>query len=461
MTGTDNTDRGERVLIKGARIIAMSTTQDDLAEGDVLVEGGLIAEVAPSIDVADARVIDAKDKIVIPGLIDSHRHTWQSNLHVIGADWELEHYFGSVRDKFGSVYRPEDVYTSTLLGCAECIDCGTTTLYDFAHLMNTPEHADAAVEALQASGIRAVFAYGNSNEAYSGPFPNDMLIDVADAKRVRDQYFSGSGGLVTMAMSLKGPDFSSMETTEHDFKASRELGLPITVHVGANMSLDRSVGRLADAGLLGPDVLHVHCNSSFDYELGLIAESGGTVSMSAEGEMQFGMGVPPIGPFLEHGIEPGLSTDVPTVVSSDMLGAMRVLFAAHRAEVAKRQELSSRAALERPWPRLTSRDFLRYATQANAVVVGMGDSIGQIAPGFEADLTVLSRSRPGTFPDDPTSVAGVVLSSTPGDVDLVMVRGRVLKEGDELLTIDVDKLRGDAIASRDHVLTASGFTTDR
>jgi 5-methylthioadenosine/S-adenosylhomocysteine deaminase len=143
--------------------------------------------------------------IVIPGMIDTHRHTWQSTVHAVGPDWLLNDYFRVMRGVLGPVYRPQDLYVATRLGALEAIDSGTTTLVDWAHLMNTPAHADASIHALRDANIRAVFGYGNSNAGFQ--LPNTIRVDAADAKRVRDQYFTGSG-LITMALAVRGPDYS-------------------------------------------------------------------------------------------------------------------------------------------------------------------------------------------------------------------------------------------------------------
>ena len=217
--------KGRKILIKGGNIVTMNDHKGDFTPGDILIDGDRIAAVDHKIDAADAFVIDAKGMIAIPGMIDTHRHTWQSTVHAVGPDWLLNDYFRVMRGVLGPVYRPQDLYVATRLGALEAIDSGTTTLVDWAHLMNTPAHADASVHALRDTNIRAVFGYGNSNAGFQ--LPNTIRLDAADAKRVRDQYFTGSG-LITMALAVRGPDYSAEEVWMDDFKAARDLGLPIT-----------------------------------------------------------------------------------------------------------------------------------------------------------------------------------------------------------------------------------------
>src|SRR5579884_1013950 len=138
----------QRILIKGGTVITVDPAVEDLACGDVLVEDSTIVEVGRQIDVADAEVIDASDCLVLPGLIDTHRHTWQALFRNIASDWTLAHYFTGVHGTLSGLYEPQDTYAGNLIGALEALDAGITTLLDWSHNLNTPEHTDAAVDAL-------------------------------------------------------------------------------------------------------------------------------------------------------------------------------------------------------------------------------------------------------------------------------------------------------------------------
>ena len=139
----------QRTLIKGGTVISVDPAVGDFETGDVLIENGAIAAVGARIDAGDAEVIDATDRIVLPGLIDTHRHTWQALFRNIGSDWTLAHYFTGLHGTMSQLYRPEDTYAGNLIGTLEALDGGITTLLDWSHNLNTPEHSDAAIEALQ------------------------------------------------------------------------------------------------------------------------------------------------------------------------------------------------------------------------------------------------------------------------------------------------------------------------
>src|SRR3954451_6109564 len=115
----------ERTLLRGGWVIPMDRGSE-VFRGDVLVEGDRIAAVGDVGPVADAEVVDARDRIVLPGLIDTHRHLWQSALRGIACDWTLGQYFARMRGTLGGVFRPEDVYAGTLLGAVEALEAGVT-----------------------------------------------------------------------------------------------------------------------------------------------------------------------------------------------------------------------------------------------------------------------------------------------------------------------------------------------
>ncbi len=236
-----------RVLIRNGCILTLDLNVGDFVRGDLLIEGSTIA--APTVGATDCEVIDAAGKIVAPGFVDSHRHTWQAAVRGIAADWTLAECFHGLRGLLGPHYRPEDVYTGNLLGRLEALDSGITTLLDWSHIMNSPEHADAAVAALRDSEARSLFAYGNSNAGWAS-LPSDVPHS-EDARRIRTLYFNSDAGLVSMAMALRGPQFTTPRVVEHDWRLARDLGLRITTHLGAGVADARS-GSSRSWGCWGP-----------------------------------------------------------------------------------------------------------------------------------------------------------------------------------------------------------------
>jgi 5-methylthioadenosine/S-adenosylhomocysteine deaminase len=439
----------DRLVITGGIVLTMDPRIADLSVGDVLVEDGRIAAVAPSLPHDGAQVIDATGSIVIPGLVDTHRHTWQATVRNIASDWTLAHYFTGLHAGLSGYFRPQDTYAANLLGTIEALSSGITTLLDWSHNLNTPEHADGAVAGLMESGARAVFAHGGGAAQYQVP---SVVAHPQDARRIREQYFSSDDQLVTMAMALRGPQYARKDITRDDFALARELAARITVHVGdGDWGKDRPVAWMRDEGLLGPDVTHVHCNTIADDEIAMIADSGGTASVAADVEMQMGHGWPATGRLLEAGVRPSLSIDTCSSNGGHMFGAMRATIGVQRA-------LDHAAAEASGVPcetlRVSCRDALSFATVEGARALGLEDRIGSLTPGKAADIVIVRTDDPGMFPVN-HPYGALVYDAHPGVVDTVLVAGRVVKRDGRLVGVDLGRLRRLAEESRDHLMAAA------
>jgi cytosine/adenosine deaminase-related metal-dependent hydrolase len=416
----------------------------DVFAGDVLIEDDRIAAVGRSLEAGDAEVIDAADCIVIPGFIDSHRHTWETVIRGIAPDVSLGGYFEIVLDQLAPAYRPEDVYAGNYLGSLEAIDAGVTTLLDWSHISNTPEHADEAIRGLRDARLRAVYCYGNPNTSLADWWYTSTLEAPEDIRRVRTQYFSSDDGLLTLAMGTRGPGFCTPEVVKHDWELARDVGAPISVHVGMGPYAGRfsMVSQLSEMGLLGPDTTYIHCNYLSDDEFRLIAESGGKVSIAPSVEMVMGHGTPPTARALAHGLRPSLSIDVVTTVPGDMFTQMRFMFAQARL---LEHEAAFAAGSEQEPTLLTSREVLEFATIEGARVCGVDDRTGSLTPGKQADLVVLRCDQTNTYPViDPVST--VVHQADTRNVDTVLVAGEPLKRGGKLVGADLRAARPSARA---------------
>jgi cytosine/adenosine deaminase-related metal-dependent hydrolase len=439
------------MLIRGGQVISQDPAIGILPKGDVLIEDDRILAVQPDVS-ADADVIDASGQIVIPGFIDTHRHTWESAIRGSAPNATLDDYFVEILDTFAPCYRPEDVYASNLAGSLECLNAGITTLVDWSHINNSSEHPDAAIKALQETGIRAQYAYGSANTSLAAYwFSSTIAVPPDDVRRIRDTYFSSDDGLLTMGLATRGPGFCVDDVVRAEWGLARELGIPITVHIGMGRLAGRwgMVKQLNNLGLLGPDLTHIHCSYFDDEEWQLVADTGGKISLAPQVELQMGHGWVPIVKALQYGLRPSLSIDVVTTVPGDMFTQMRAAFASERARVNEVTNAADVAATGH----LTAQQMLDFATINGAYVAGLESRTGSLTPGKKADVVVIDAQAINVAPViDP--VAAVTLSADVSNVDTVIVNGAVKKRGGKLLG-DVARARNLVNASRDYLLEES------
>ena len=442
-----------RMLLRSGHVVSMDPDIGDLPQGDVLVEDGTIVAVAREIPAeADAEVLDMTGRIVVPGFVDTHRHTWEAPIRGCAPDATLDDYFVDVLDTFAPLYTPEDVYAGNLAGSLECLNAGITTLVDWSHINNTPEHPDAAVQALTETGIRAQYAYGSANTSLADYwFDSKIAIPGDDVRRVRERWFASDKGLVTMALATRGPGFCINDVVTSEWGLARELDLPITVHVAMGRLAGRfgMVKQLNDLGLLGPDTTYVHCCYLSDEEWRMVADSGGTVSIAPQVETQMGHGWPPVMKAIEHGLRPSLSIDVVTTVPGDMFTQIRAAFAAERARV---NADCWEADVAIPDTMLTARQMLGIATLNGAHVARLEDRTGSLTPGKRADIVAIDATALNVAPVH-DAAAAVTLSADVSNVDTVIVDGVVRKRDGRLLA-DTVRARRLVEQSRDRLLAA-------
>ena len=426
---------GRKVLIKGGHVASVDSSIGEIRDGDVLIDGEQIAAVGRNLPALDAEVIDATSKLVMPGLIDTHRHTWETQLRGLIPEGDFFAYLKVILQTIAPRYRPDDVYLGNLLGALCAMDSGITTMLDWSHIMNTPQHADAAIQGLNEAGLRAVFAHGDP----IGPFaewwtPKSTNRHPEDARRIRKQYFSSDNQILTMALAINGPEFSTLDTSIDDIKLARDLAVPITMHIGVPGAPAGGVTKLNEAKILGPDITHVHTLRCSDDELQMIADTGGTISTSSATEMLSGHGFPSVQRWLRHGLRPSISIDNETRMPTDLFTQMRGLMMSDRM-----QEIA-RAGKEGGKPAIVSvRDMLEFATLQGARTLGLEKKTGSLTPGKAADLILINLDDLNVHPsNDP--VASAMLIANGRNVSWVLVNGKVMKRDGKLVNVDLARL---------------------
>jgi len=442
---------GDRTtLIRGGYVLTLDPALGDMPNSDVLIDGDIIAAVGQNLPAGShANVIDARHRIVMPGFVDTHRHTWQTPVRGVLPSCTLDEYFAGMLNNIGMQYRAEDVYIANLMGALEALNAGITTLLDWSHVNNTPEHADAAIGGLTEAGIRAIYAHGvpvgGDWWAYSSrEHPEDI-------RRIRKQYFQSDDQLLTLAMAARAPGNTTPEVATHDWKLARDLGIRISVHVGMRLTgvHVNHVLTLNQLGLMGPDTTYIHCTDSTDEELDLIAKTGGSASVAPFVEMLMGHGVPPTGRLVARGVRPSLSIDVVSSVPGEMFTQMRTALVQERILAFTETPDTAFA------PTLTHRDVLEFATIDGARACALDKKVGTITPGKQADVILIRTDQVNVAPVvDP--VGTVVISADTSNIDTVFVAGRILKHNGQLVRVDLPRLLQRLDDARDHLLSNAG-----
>ena len=426
-----------RMLVKGGTVLTLDPALGDFAKGDVLVEDGTIRAVGENLPVHGAHVVDARGFIVMPGFVDTHRHMWQGLLRNIGPDDLLGDYLEKILFGFAPIITPEEVFLGNTISALSAVNAGVTTVLDWSHIATTSEHTDAAIEALRAVGVRAVYGYGPNfglpvpwYQNLDNPYPGDIV-------RLRNQFFSSDDQLLTLALAAAGPEFAPVDAAALEWGVARDVGARISVHVGVgSLGQQGFLQQLSTLVPLADDTTYIHACTLSDTEWDLIASTGGTVSLAVPVEMQMGHGMPPIQKALDLGIKPSLSVDVETNQPTDMFTQMRAAFALQRALKNQNHlafDSSHRAEL------LTVRNVLEFATIEGARANALEHKIGSLSLGKQADFVMLQTRALNVAPmNDP--VAAVVLAMDTSNVDSVFVAGRALKWRGRLVGVDVDCL---------------------
>jgi cytosine/adenosine deaminase-related metal-dependent hydrolase len=439
------------LLIKNGTLITMDPQLGDMADGDVLIEGSRIVAVGPRLTApAGTETIDAAGMIVMPGLVNTHQHTWQTGIRGIAGDWTLFDYGQHMHAGLATRFTPEDIYLANLVGALNQLNGGVTTLFDWCHNNPTPDHTDRAIDALTEAGIRAVFGHGTPKpQLGKGGVPTkDYLHPEDEVKRLRQDRLGSDDALVTMAMCIRGPDLASYEATAHDIRLAGRYELIASFHIGGRMAFNRKtpdgILRLGKDGLLGPRINAVHANKLPDDELRVLADAGASFTATPEVEMQMGHGLPITGRVLALGARPTIGIDVESNISGELMWAARFALQVQRGldNVSVNETGKEVSALS-----ISARQALEWITVDGARALNMEDKIGSLTPGKQADVIFIRTDDLNLFPShDP--VETVLFQSHSANVDTVLVAGKPLKRAGKLIYPD--------LAGKKAALAASG-----
>jgi 5-methylthioadenosine/S-adenosylhomocysteine deaminase len=413
--------RGEFV-VRGAYVVTMDPKLGDISSGDVHVRNGVLIAVGPKLSAPGAEEIDGRNRIALPGFVDTHFHLWGSFARGVVADGDFDYF--PVMSRLGPVMTPEDAYNSAMLGIAEAINSGLTTIHDWSHNIISGAYADADLRALRDCGIRARFSYGYSRNLQQKP---KETVDFNDIARVKREWFGASDdGLLTMGFASRGAGDTPPEVYRKEWEFARSLGLPITQHAGrsiAEIKRFRRIEMLYKDKLLGPDVQLIHTYSASAEERGMIAETKSHVSIAPFTASRLASGLPYLGDLLKRGVQCSLSVDTTTVGgNADMFSIMRLML--------QLNHLRSMDVME-----VQPRRILELATLDGAKDLGIADRVGSLTSGKRADLILVRTNDLNVTPFVNPALL-LVQQAQPYNVDTVVVDGRILKHKGELVALD-------------------------
>jgi 5-methylthioadenosine/S-adenosylhomocysteine deaminase len=432
----ESLEHGRSIVFRNGIVITMDNTHRVLKNSDVLIVDGVIKEVGTNVSAPDdALSIDASGGIIMPGMIDTHRHMWQTAMRGYGADWSLSQYFVWYYLQHGKNFRPEDIYAGNLLSGIEAIDAGVTTSVDWSHGLATTQHADAAVDAFEAVPGRFVLAYGNIQAA-----PWEWSVDPA-FKDFYQRRIDGKGDMLgfQMAFDVLG-DAAFPEQVAFD--VAKDLGVPVTTHAGVyGVTGDESIRLMHENNCMSPDSVFVHCSSLSADSYNRIAASGGSASVANESEQSAGQGYPSSWRLRQFDIPISLSHDTTVWWSADLFTAMRTTIGADRSRQHFEAQLKGESVTHLD---VRCEDVIHWATRGGAKALGLDDKIGSIEAGKRADVVLIKNdASPAMFPII-NPHGHVVMQAQRGDVDTVVIDGNIVKHEHNLVGIDLAAARSAA-----------------
>jgi cytosine/adenosine deaminase-related metal-dependent hydrolase len=424
---------GRPLVLRGGTVLTMNDQHEVLEDADVLVIDQSIAGVGKNLEAPDGAFnVDASDGIVMPGMIDTHRHMWQTALRGYGADWSLAQYFTWFYLEWGKIFRPQDIHAGNMLSAIESLEAGVTTTVDWSHGLQTVDHADAALDALEAVPGRFVLAYGNLQQ---GPWE---WATSEDFKNFVKRRIDGRDDMLgfQMAFDVTGdPEFPERAA----FEVARDLNVPVTTHAGVwGATNDDGIRLMHEHGFMTPETIYVHAATLEPDSYHRIAATGGWASVSTESEQSAGQGYPPTWNLRKFDIPVSLSMDTSVWWSGDLFSAMRCTLGADRS----REHLEAHQRGDTVTNHhLRAEHVVDWATRGGSKALGLDSVVGSLEEGKKADVVLIKNEDSAVMFPLIHPYGQVAFQAQRGDVHTVVVNGRVVKHDHKLVGIDLASVR--------------------
>lgn len=448
-----------KALIRGADLLTMDERQGEVTGGDVLIDAGRIVAIGKGLAVGDAELIDARDMILMPGMVDGHRHVWEGFEagHLVKTEPANYATYQTSKKKVMVCMNADDHHLAAYIGGLQALDSGITSLLDYAHIQWSQDRALASALGLKESGIGGWFGYQVSHTPTYGPgaripmaqaeAEQRAMADEAHFKTVealQAQVFTDQDAPLQLGLCMSNGAFGApMDRVKAELARIRSYGVKLvaahshrpgtpfpTGHFGAR---DSGIADLRDAGLLGPDLHLSHGNSLTAEELTMLRDSGGMLCSTAMGEFPYrarGLRGSVHGRARAAGVAAGIGIDVGVALTQDYFEHVRAGFWNLYLD-------PEGAALAKDY---TSEDALDFATRIGARAIRLGDIAGTISVGKRADLVLLRTDRFG-FAMMGSLADRVVNFASLADIDSVWAAGRRVKSGGHMVGVDWPALK--------------------
>lgn len=424
----------QRTLFRNATVVTVDDEVGNLYGTDVLVNGDTIAQIGKNLSGHGADVIDATGCILIPGMIDTHRHLWQTCIRGVFADWSTLQYMQGIRLHIAPLVTATDTRHATYMGAMECLNNGVTTVVGYEHNVNTPEHAVAGVEGMREAGIRGVYALGMGQAPLAPRVFTDTASYIPLLTDLRNTHFGPDEVLLTLGIAPVELFMAPLEVVEEQFKLARSMDAQLTLHANAVQTGNGEINMLGDAGLLGPDIIFVHGNTSSDDEFRRVADAGASICAGIEVEIGMALGEPTLFKQRQFGLHPTIGVDSVGCCGGGLVGQMRM----GMQSVALAEAQQALHAGNNPEElTITCKEALRWGTINGAKALRMEHRLGSITEGKQADLVLIRTDTPDMagWPEDEPEAA-VITQSSCADIDTVMVAGQIKKRHGHMVTAD-------------------------
>jgi len=444
------------LLIRNAELlVTMDDQRREIPGGGIYAENGLITQVGKTEELPSTadQVLDMSGHIVLPGLVNTHHHFYQTLTRAVPAAQDANLFnWRKTLYPIWACMTPEDIFVSTQTALAELALTGCTTASDHLYLFPNGSRLDDEIEAARQVGLRFHASRGSMSLGESqGGLPPDSVVDsedaiLADSARLIEQYHDPKpGSMLQIVLAPCSPFSVTGELMRQSARLAREYGVHLHTHLAETQDEEvfcvekfghRPVAYMEEVEWVGPDVWFAHAVYTNSQEIKVLAHHGCGVAHCPSSNMRLASGIAPVREYLQAGIHVGLGVDgSASNDGSHLLAEARQAMLLARLRSAL--EGASLSGTEGAWI-MSARQALELATRGGAAVLGRSD-IGSLEPGKCADLIAVNLNRldyAGALHDP---LAALVFCASQR-VDWNIVHGRPVVQGGELLTVDVPHL---------------------